>query len=118
MAYTVPWHLIGLQISGDIGPYTIYTDRHARKVVFPKAPPKEPPSEFQIDLRARFKSAQAEYMAQTDQVKAEIEAATKKLSIPLTGQNLWISIAMKANFEVLQTIRDQSGINLATPTAV
>lgn len=118
MAFTIPWNLIGLQISGDIGDLTIYTDRFGKKVAFEKSPPKEPPSSEQIVLRSRFKQAQADYMAQSDQVKLAYEEATKRGSLTMTGQNLWISVAMRHTFDSLETLEVETGIELLKPTAV
>jgi len=112
MAWTVPWNLIGMEVSGDVGDYTIYTNRFQKKVAFPKAPPKEPPSELQIIQRASFKAAQKSWMDLTDQEKTNLENATKKLSMPLTGQNLWISALLKSDFQAYLTVQNQSGIIL------
>jgi len=118
MAYTVPWHLIGTIVSGDVAGLTIYTDKRCRKVTFAKAPPLVPPSPAQIAMRARFRLAQSEYMAQSDQVKREYENATLKASLPLTGQNLWISVAIRHDLESLRTVSNQTGIDLTQPTFV
>lgn len=118
MALGISASLLGLIVSGDIDGLTIYTDRFGRKVAYPKAPPKEPPTQMQVDVRARFKSAQAEYMALTATEKADYELLTKAASLCLTGQNLFISVAMKRNFGILDTLMSQTGINVTPPTPV
>jgi len=112
MAWSVPWNLLGLQVSGDVGGFTIYTDRFGRKTVFPKAPPEKPPSSFQLDVRRRFKSAQAAWSALSSEEKANLESACTKTSLPLTGQNLYLSIALKNDQDGRLTIQRQSGITL------
>lgn len=57
-------------------------------------------------------------MAQSFHVKQQYEDATLVLSLPLTGQNLWISFAMRAVVADIDTIRNQSGINFPNPTFV
>lgn len=115
MAFTPPWNLIGQTVSGDFADLTIYTDKHGQKVFFPKAPPKEPPSIRQINQRARFRLAVKAYIAQPATVKANYEAATKKLALALTGQNLYVSVSLRGNLATLHTIRRQTGIDLVTP---
>lgn len=115
MAYSIPWNLIGINVSGDIGDLTIYTDRFGKKVPFPKSPPKEPPSPEQTQVRNRFRSAQQTYMALSDSEKLAYEELTKKLSLMMTGQNLWISISMKGDVESLQTMMRQSGVTVPIP---
>jgi len=112
MAYTIPWQLIGLQVSGDFGDLTIYTDRFGRKIAFPKSPPKEPPSAKQVALRSAFKTAQASWSALTAAQKKTLEQACHKTSIPLTGQNLWIHSVLTKDNSAYLTIEKQSGLTL------
>jgi len=112
MAHSVPWDLLGIAVSGDIGPYTVWTDRFGRKVPFLKSPPKEPCSPAQAALRATFSAAQAEWAALPRWEKAVLEEACRLTSIPLTGQNLWIHCRMKDDWSAYQTIAEQSGLTL------
>ena len=112
MAYTIPWQFLGMTVSGDVGDITIYTDRFQKKVAFPKSPPKEPPSPQQVIARENFRLAQASWMTLDDQEKANLESATKKVSAPLTGQNLFMSaVLLKSNAD-LETFERQSGVTL------
>ncbi len=117
MAHALPPSLIALQISGDFGPLTIYTDRYGRAVAYPKSPPKTDPSPLQVVVRNSFKTAQANYMAETQQVRVDWETLVKRASLCQTGQNLYISISMLHNFDVLQTLIRQTGIFVAPPAA-
>lgn len=112
MAWTIPWQIIGLQVSGDFGDLTIYTDRYGKKIPFPKSPPKEPPSAAQLAVRSAFKTAQAEWKALTANQKAALETACRKTSVPLTGQNLWIHCRTTNDWDAYATIQRQSGITL------
>lgn len=118
MALGIPAGLLGLIVSGDIDGLTIYTDRHNRKVAYPKAPPKEPPTQMQIDVRNRFKAAQAEYMGLTLLQKEAYELLTKAAALCLTGQNLFISVAMTDTYGTLDTLQLQTGITVVPPTPV
>lgn len=111
-------NILGLQVSGDLGPLTIYTDRLGRKIAFPKSPPKKPPSPAQVIQRARFSSAQAAYMALSDPQKESYELLTILASFCLTGQNLFISVALTHSFQFLDTIERQFGIQVEHPPAL
>ena len=112
MAWSIPWQLMGMEVSGDVGDLTIYTDRFGKKVAFPKAPPKEPPSFAQIIQRQRFADGQKFWSALNDDEKAALELATKKVSAPLTGQNLYISTYIRNDSADLLTFEKQSGVRL------
>ncbi len=117
MALAVPASVLGVIVSGDVAGVTIYTDRYGRKVVFPKAPPKEPPTVYQIAIRARFKAAQAEYMSLSAADKRDWELITLRTSLCMTGQNLYIHVAMKGTFGTLDTLMRQSGVNVTPPSS-
>lgn len=118
MALGIPASALGLIVSGDVDGLTIYTDRHGRKVAYPKAPPKEPPTQMQVDVRARFTAAQAEYMGLSVPEKHAYELLTKAVALCMTGQNLFISVAMKRTFGILETLQLQTGISVTPPTPV
>ena len=115
MAYTIPFEFLGLTVSGDLADVTIYTDRFGHKVAFPRSPPKEPPTARQLVQRNRFRSAVAAYMALTDAEKAAYESITLKSGCCLTGQNLFIKVALKWEFNALNTLRRQTGIAVPSP---
>jgi len=49
--------LMGMNPTGDLGPFTIYTSRRAGTVWFNKAPPTSPPTVWQIQQRNAFRLA-------------------------------------------------------------
>jgi len=112
MAHAVPSSVFGLIVSGDVGDFTIYTDRFGKKVTFPKSPPKEPPTPFQVALRTRFKTAQANYMALSDVAKADWELLVQRTHLCMTGQNLYISVSMRRTFDILDTLMHQSRVSV------
>jgi hypothetical protein len=114
VAWSIPWNLLGTWVSGDLGGYTIYTDRFGRKNVFEKSPPEKPPTPAQIHQRARFKQAQAAWRALTPQERDNLETATRRLSIPMTGQNLYLKAALRNMDSAVRTVERQSGIPLPT----
>jgi len=108
--------LWGLEVSGDIGALSVYTDRFGKKVAYPKSPPKEPASPLQIQQRTRFRLAQAEWSQQTDEVKADLEALVDAASLCMTGQNLWVHTALRDTFAQYITLQTQTGITVPLPT--
>lgn len=118
MALGIPANILGLIVSGDVDGITIYTDRYGRKVAYPKAPPKEPPTAVQIYYRSRFKTAQSNYMALTSEQKRAYEDLTKAASLCMTGQNLFIHVATKGTFTNLDTLMEQTGISVIPPEMV
>lgn len=118
MAHAVPSSVFGLIVSGDVGELTIYTDRHGRKVAYPKSPPKEPPTDLQAALRTRFKLAQANYMLISDCDKADWERLVQKTHLCMTGQNLFISVSMRRTYGILDTLMHQSGVSVTPPPPV
>lgn len=118
MALGIPASALGLIVSGDVDGLTIYTDRYGRKVAYPKAPPKEPPTDFQIYYRSRFGAAQANYMALTVPQKAAYEDLTKAANLCMTGQNLFIHVALKHTFALLDTLQQQTGVTVVPPDPI
>ena len=115
MAWTIPWQLMGLQVSGDFADLTIYSDQFGRKIPFLKSPPKKPASPAQIAVRTAFKEAQKSWAMLSDAQKKNLEDACRKTSVPLTGQNLWIHTITTRDKDAYLTIERQSGITLPSP---
>lgn len=107
--------VLGLQVSGDIGPLTIYTDKHGKKVPFPKSPPKEPASVNQLIQRSRFAQAQRWWKDQTAAVKRDYETLALKGGLAMTGQNLAIHVALKNDADFLRTLMRQQDITVPIP---
>jgi hypothetical protein len=105
---TQPWSLFGFRVMGDVGGFTIYTDKFGRKVVYQKAPPKEPASPEQRIIRDRFGAAVRAWKALTGDEKAALERAVHACSLCLTGQNLYTSCCLRAADGVYASIARQS----------
>jgi len=118
MAFTLPIHSLGFTVSGDVGPYTCYTDRFGKKVFYPKSPPKSPPSDLQLHSRMRFTSAQAQYMALSETDKAAWELLVQRANLCLTGQNLFIHVAMMHTYNMLLTLIGQTDVSVDPPDPV
>lgn len=110
------FNILGVWISGDIGEYTTYTDRHHRKVVYYYTPPKKPPSPAQQRCRARFAYAHALWKALTDDEKKALEDCSRKMSLTITGKNIYMSASLTNKTSQYETLQRQSGITLPALT--
>lgn len=104
-----------MEVSGDFGDLTIYTNRFGKKVAFPKSPPDKAPTPIQNQQRSRFFLAQADWSSQTKQVKSNLEELCRKANIPMTGQNLWIHAALMNDNQAIVTLERQTGISVPKP---
>lgn len=109
---------MGMHVAGDVGPLTIYTTKRGKIVAFPRSPPHKAPSPAQNTQRYRFRSAILNWKLLTDDQRAAYEQTTLRLSMCLTGLNLWIHVALVHDFSLLDTLHSQSGIYLTPPPAV
>lgn len=112
MPLGVPANALGLIVSGDVAHVTIYTDRHGRKVEYPIAPPTKPPSRLQRIQRDRFRRAQAAWMALSDADKATLERVVANCSLALTGQNLYIALALRNNLRLQESLSRHTGLTV------
>jgi hypothetical protein len=110
--------LAGLRFSGDVGPWTCYTDSRLQLVVFDRAPPHKPPSPAQLHQRARFGAAVRNYLASPPSVRDAWEVVVRRLGLPLTGQNLWIALSFAQDAGALDTLVAQSLVTLVMPPPV
>jgi len=118
LAWVIPYNLLGLTVSGDIGGTSIYTNKNGKIVWYPKAPPDKPPTRKQIHQRQRFSNAVNQWKMLTPAEKQALEDATKKVSAMATGQNVYVSDALRPNHQTIPTLARQSGLELPTPTPI
>ena len=118
MALGIPANALGLIVAGDVGGYTIYTDRHGRKVVFPRSPPKKPPSPMQIKQRARFAQAVTNWRNATQLTRDQFEALSMRANICMTGHNLFIALSLRDDPKLFDTLKRQTGLPAPLPVFI
>jgi len=118
MAYSIPWNMIAVEASGDLAGFTLYTDMHGRKVVFPKTPPEVPETPNQRRWRDRFRAAVLNWKAAPHQLRAAFEAVSLKASLCMTGHNLWVSLSLTQDAGLCATLARQTGIPIELPPPV
>ncbi|KKM79862.1 hypothetical protein LCGC14_1345700 [marine sediment metagenome] len=118
MTLGVPASMLGLIVSGDIDGLSIYTDRHGRKIAYPKSPPTKPPSPLQVFQRTRFKNAMSNWRNATQNTRRNYENVSLLTSLAMTGLNLWLHFSLKGRPAALSTLSRQAGITLTMPPSV
>lgn len=110
--------LLGIAVNGDLGPVTIYTDREANKIAFPRSPPTSPPTARQVNQRERVRLANSQWKALSNEEKRRWENAARATSLPMTGFNAYVSLALCPDKGTFSTLNRQSGQNLTEPTPI
>jgi len=104
--------LIGWRVSGDMGPYTFYTSRRGNVVYFPKAPPLNPPSQQQLEQRAKFIAAASAWKELNQYQQGQWQLAATKAGCICTGYNLFVHYIATPTTAYIDTVSRQSGITL------
>lgn len=109
--------ILGLQVQGDLGPMTCYTQKkkHVRSIViFPKIWLSDPTTIKQQNHRNRVRAAAIAWHALPIGERRNWIAAAKRLSLRTNGYALWTYWHMIQLRAPIETIERQSGILLIT----
>ena len=106
---------LGMYITGDIGPLTFYTSQRAKLVVFPRAPPLNPPSATQETIRELFRTYAASWRALTNAQRQQWLTIARKANLAITGYNLFFWFCRSRDEAELRTLERQTGITLTRP---
>jgi hypothetical protein len=105
--------LLGINIQGDIGPWTCYRNFRRGTVVFLRAPPKEPASELQAMLRLKW-SRISRLWKGLDQVdRNKWNKVAKDNNLRISGYNLFVWHHCKKDYGLLKTLMTKSKISLS-----
>jgi hypothetical protein len=107
------FHMFGFVQWGDFADLTMYRNRKGKVVVFNKTWPEILPQEAIAAQKAKFKTASLAWQALSAVTRAKWEAVTKRLSLSMTGYNLWMSWQLKPDPAAMATLQRQSGIDLS-----
>lgn len=103
---------MGLSQTGDLGPFTIYTDKRRQPVWFLKAPPTKTPSALQLHNRNRFRNAANAWRHLTPATRALWAEAAHKARLFASGYNVFIYWQLRRDAPPIHTIERLSGITL------
>ncbi len=109
------YHLIGFNPTGDLGPFTFYTKANGTVVWFLKAPPKTPPTPWQLRNMELWTVAAAEWRSMNPTLKAAWHQVQRLAHLGITSYNLWIWFFCTNNRPAIRTIEHQTGLTLLSP---
>lgn len=104
--------LMGLNPSGDIGPFTVYRTKRQGVVWFPRAPPEMPSSYLQRHQRNAWKYAARVWRAETETVRQNWKTAALLARLSISGYNLFIYYQTTKDASAIETIERHTGISL------
>ena len=103
---------VGLSAQGDLGPLTTYVNHNGKLVVFPRAPPLNPPSQQQETIRAFFQTTATAWHALTESKRQNWLAAARKAKLRIGGYNLFLWYLWSADRATIETISEQTGVEI------
>lgn len=104
--------LMGLNPSGDLGPFTIFMTKRRGVVWFPRSPPKMPASYLQRRQRNRWRFAARSWSAKLPAEKLRWHDAARLAYLTISGYNLFVYWRTTKDAAAIQTIERITGISL------
>lgn len=108
------WSLIGLNPTGDLRPYTIYTSRRGRVVWYYQAPPDKPPSWLQLRHRNRWRLLGRQWRAETTATRQLWQLAARRAQLRVTGYNLYTYWHLTRDRQAIRTVERLARLALIT----
>jgi len=106
------FRFLGWSTQGDLGPFTFYTTRRSKLVFYVKAPPKSPPTPFQLSLRNRWRLIALTWSALPETDRARWERVSKSAHLRITGYNLFVYYQTTRDANTIRTLERQTGLIL------
>jgi len=103
---------LGLNVQGDLGPWTFYTSKRYGLVFFQKSPPLEPPSRKQIHQRNKFRLAGMIWRSLLPEQRATWLQAAFAAGLQITGYNLFTYYILRNDDAAIETVERLAGVNL------
>jgi hypothetical protein len=107
--------VLGLQVQGDLGPVTMYTQFKAGRrsiVAFAKIWLSDPTTLKQLNHRNRIRAAAADWQLLNNEERRIWQLAARNLGLRTNGYSTWVWWHMLRDRSSLNTIMRQSGIQL------
>jgi hypothetical protein len=105
----------GIDLAGDIGPLTVYTNRNRKLVAFPRSPPKEPPTPSQVRQRNRLSLAVQRWHLLPQATRDAWTGLATAIAIVMSGYNLYIGLSLNPDDDALATACNKTGIQVTPP---
>lgn len=116
---TIPpsiWQFIGILTNGDLGPYTFYTSRRKRLVVFPKTWPKDPATYHQTLNRDRWRHAALRWKGIGQSTRTAWTELATAANCNVSGYNLFMHYILGKGSLTIRTLQQNTGINVTDAT--
>lgn len=107
--------LMGLNIQGDIGPFTCYKSRKKRIIWFPKAPPEKPPSLLQRLNHDRWSAAAQFWRNLTPAARSNWTLLAHQANLRISGYNLFLYWFVKNDRSIVDTLIRHTGTDPFCP---
>lgn len=111
----IPWHLIGFRPTGDVGDYTLYTNRKGSLVCFLKTHPGKPFTARQRANMRQFTAIASVWRSMPESSRQAWRSACQRAGLTITAYNLFVYANMQPDSATLETVQRQSGIYLGYP---
>lgn len=105
--------MLGWNVTGDVGPWTFYTDHRGNITWFPRTPQLSPASKTQQIIRLRWEGAAHCWRWLGREERDRWELAVKRAHCKITGYNLWVYWRTTRDRQTVLTIARQARIDLA-----
>lgn len=100
----------GWHCTGDIGPWTAYTTRTARLVLFPRSPPLNPPTAWQLAGRQKFRDVAIAWHDLSKHKRANWRKIARRASLSIGGYSLFTFWTITKRTDLIQTLERQTNI--------
>lgn len=104
--------LLSMSTQGDLGALTMYTSQRGKLVIFPRAPPLNPPSLEQARQRQQFNATAIAWWSLTNEQRTAWKTAAIRAHLRITGYNLWTYWRLTGDKPTIETIERQAAISL------
>lgn len=110
-----PWHLIGFRPTGDVGDFTLYSNKKKAIVCFLKTHPGKPFTARQKANMRQFAAIASVWSSMSPALREAWSQACQRAGLTITPYNLFVYSNMQPDSSTLQTVQRQSGIYLGFP---
>jgi hypothetical protein len=110
-----PWMLLGFRPTGDVGQFTMYTNRKGKLVCFLKTRPAKPFTSRQKANMRQFTAIATVWRSMAPWQRQQWRLASQRAGLSVTPYNLFVYSNMQPDSTPLLTIQRQSGIDLGFP---
>jgi hypothetical protein len=115
LTQTFPWRFIGIRPTGDIGQFTMYTNRKGSLVCFLKTRPAKPLTARQRANMRQFTAIASLWQSLSPALREAWRQASQRAGLSITQYNLFVYSNAQPDLSTLQTVQRQSGIYLGFP---